>query len=201
MYFMKTIPNYITHYFERERGPFKNICDLSKDAWAKLIEEEKGFEIPFNRFNMGESFFLDRCESDDLLIDLYAQKFGQEAKQRPFYATLGSFDRTGDLYRSPEKIEFPISMFEDHEATFIYEDHSHLGWLRGSQKQPDWFEVRDYHCRLFTYSELAEAFERFRFFERISSALRNDKWVSAYVEAHIWIDLDAIEERMDRYEL
>ena len=30
-------PSFLTHYYEAERGPFKNICDLSGDELDGLI--------------------------------------------------------------------------------------------------------------------------------------------------------------------
>lgn len=100
--------------------------------------------------------------------------------------------------RNPSSIEFPLSLFEEHELTFIYEDHGHLGWMVGSQDTPDWFEEREYHTLLFSKSELEEAFQRYGLGDRIKSARDNARWVSSYVEAHIWVDLDTLNHRSNQ---
>jgi len=192
---MNENPTYVTHYYESEYGPFRNICDLPESEWGALIEKEKHSNTEFNRFFIGLEFFRNRCEADNILIQLYEEKFEQKPSMRPSYATLGSFDRTNGMYRAPSSIEFPLSLFEEHEITFIYEDHGHLGWMIGSQDAPDWFEEREYHTLLFSKSELEDAFQRYGLGGRIKSARENSRWVSSYVEAHIWVDFDTLDQR------
>lgn len=192
---MNPIPTYLTHYYESEYGPFRNICDLPESEWDAIIEKEKDSVTDFNRFAIGREFFRNRCEADDLLIQLYERKFGRVPNGRPTYATLGSFDQTGRMYRHPQKLEFSLSVFKEDEVTFIYEDHGHLGWTLGSQSRPEWFEEREYHSMIFSKSELTDAFEKYRLSERIESARKAKKWVSSYLEAHIWIDLDTLQLR------
>jgi hypothetical protein len=31
------LPNFVTHYFESDKGPFRNICDLSDAEIASII--------------------------------------------------------------------------------------------------------------------------------------------------------------------
>jgi hypothetical protein len=33
--------SFITHYYEAEKGPFKNVCDLSEEELDILISQEK----------------------------------------------------------------------------------------------------------------------------------------------------------------
>jgi hypothetical protein len=58
------LPNYITHYFEAEHGPFQNICDLNDHEVEKLVHEEKNARTAFNRFAMGPDFLTWRREAD-----------------------------------------------------------------------------------------------------------------------------------------
>ncbi len=192
---MNEIPSFLTHYYESEYGPFRNICDLPESDWEAIIEREKNASTEFNRYSMGKEFFKNRCEAEDHLIQLYASKFGRSPKRRPSYAILGSFDRTGKMYRHPRKIELPLSVFEENEVTFIYEDHSHLGWTMGSQPKPVWFKEREYHTMIFSKSDLGTAFASYGWHEWIQSARSQGCWVSSYVEAHIWISLEELKRR------
>jgi hypothetical protein len=60
--------SFLTHYFEADKGPFRNICDLSDEQIEFIIEAEKGAETAFNRFALGSDFFKLRRAADDLLI-------------------------------------------------------------------------------------------------------------------------------------
>jgi hypothetical protein len=35
------LPDFITHYFESDKGPFRNICDLSDAEIASIIASER----------------------------------------------------------------------------------------------------------------------------------------------------------------
>ncbi|HEX4200828.1 MAG TPA: hypothetical protein VHY59_04870, partial [Chthoniobacterales bacterium] len=59
------IPSFLTHYYEAERGPFKNVCDLSDAELDHLIAAEKDAETAFNRFALGKDFFKIRRAADD----------------------------------------------------------------------------------------------------------------------------------------
>jgi hypothetical protein len=79
---------FLTDYYEAERGPFKNICDLSEEEVDRLISAEKNADTGFNRFALGKDFFKIRRAADDLLIQKYVEKFWVEPDGRPFYAVL-----------------------------------------------------------------------------------------------------------------
>jgi hypothetical protein len=125
------LPEYITHYFEADRGPFRNICDLSDEEAGKLVREEEDARTGFNRFAMGPDFLAWRREADDLLIRAYSQKFGHPPEGRPYFALLGSFDKTLTMFREGKKIEMEVSGFSEKELTFMYPDHAHLVTVYG----------------------------------------------------------------------
>jgi len=126
------LPNYITHYFEADYGPFLNICDLSHEEAENLVRRERGAQTAFNRFAMGSEFIRWRREADDLLIRSYSEKFGHPPEGRPYFALLGSFDKTLTMFREGRKIEIDTSVLSEGELTFMYPDHAHLITFYGS---------------------------------------------------------------------
>jgi hypothetical protein len=45
-YFLnEQLPGFVTHYFEADKGPFRNICDLSEQEIESVIEAEKHAQI------------------------------------------------------------------------------------------------------------------------------------------------------------
>jgi len=193
------IPSFLTHYYEAERGPFKNVCDLSDEELDHLIAAEKEAQTDFNRFALGKDFFKIRRAADDLLIQKYIEKFGVSPGCRPFYAVLGEFDRTLSMYRDGRSIRLEMSLFSREQVTFMYPDHFVLVWSKGFYTPPpalfgsSVYSYEPVHDCLFTYDELPEAFRTYSFDSRIALATRKDLWVSSYIEAHIW-DPDIREE-------
>jgi hypothetical protein len=186
------IPPFLTHYYEAERGPFKNVCDLSEEELDHLIAAEKDANTGFNRFALGKDFFRIRRAADDLLIEKYREKFGISPGGRPSYAVLGEFDRTLSMYRDARSTRIDLSQFSREQVTFMYPDHfvlvSSKGWYR---PPPAWFGSSTYspepvHDCLFTYDELPEAFLTYSLEDRLAEAKQRDLWVSSYIEAQIW---------------
>ena len=187
------IPTFLTHYYEAERGPFKNVCGLPQQELDKLIAAEKDAETCFNRFALGQDFFKIRRAADDLLIEKYQEKFGFAPETRPFYAALGEFDRTASVYRNGQSVRINICNLVREQVTFMYPDHFALVWSRGLFPPPTslfpspyTYSYEPFHDLLFTYDELPEAIRTFGLEERIARAKRQNRWVSAYIEAHIW---------------
>ena len=186
------IPTFLTHYYEAERGRFKNVCDLAEDELDHLIAAEKDADTAFNRFALGKDFFKIRRAADDLLIEKYREKFGVMPPGRPFYAVLGEFDRTLSMYRDGRSIRLDMSWFSREQVTFMYPDHFVLVWSKQLHPPPPaLFESHIYshepvHDCLFAYDELPEAFLTHSLDDRIALAKEQDLWVSSYIEAHVW---------------
>ncbi|MEO0796598.1 MAG: hypothetical protein AAFX93_15620 [Verrucomicrobiota bacterium] len=185
-------PDYITHYYERDYGPFLNMCDLDETEVQDLANREKGAIVGYNRFDLGEDFIRWRREADDLLIQTYIEKFGFTPNGRPYFALLGTFERTCGLYRNPEKLEMAVSDFEEHELTFMYPDHAHLiGYYQSKAPSlfydlPKNWREQEYWGKLFTYPELIANLDKMQIPERIQKHKNADGWAGCYVEAHIW---------------
>ena len=186
------LPDYITHYYEADCGPFLNICDLGEADLDALVQSEKGAQTAFNRFAMGDRFLQWRREADDLLIRAYAEKFGRPPEGRPYYGLLGSFDQTLVMFRNGRKLEMKVGDFQDSELTFMYPDHAHLLSFYGSEVPrlfydlpQDWQRQR-FWGRMFTFAELCDAYEEMGIEEMIRAHNGRGNWAGSYVEAHLW---------------
>jgi hypothetical protein len=187
------IPSFVTHYYEAERGPFKNVCDLTDGELEGLVLAEKDAGTAFNRFALGTDFFKIRRAADDLLIGKYTEKFGFAPSGRPFYAVLGEFDRTSSMYRNGRSVRIGLSRLSREQVTFMYPDHFALVWSKGLFPPPPvlfpppcHYSYEPFHDLLFTYDELLEAVRLYVLDSRIARAKRLNLWVSSYIEAHIW---------------
>lgn len=186
------LPSFITHYYEADYGPFLNICDLDEDQISALTSVEKNADTAFNRFAIGPDFFRWRRAADDLLIRAYTEKFGFPPLARPFYAVLGSFDKTLTMFRNGRKVILNVDRFQEHELTFMYPDHAHLISHYGSdapslfhQPQPS-LEHLPFWGRLLTYNDLRDEYSELGIDSMIERHQARDGWAGCYVESHIW---------------
>ena len=183
---MSSLSNFLTHYFEADKGPFRNICDLSDEEIEAVIEAEKYVDTSYNRFALGPNFFKIRRAADDLLIEKYGEKFGIKPQIRPYFAVLGAFDRTMTMYRDSRSIPINISLLAPEYLTFMYPDHFHLVWGKRLFRPDFPYSYQPFHQLLFTYAELPEAMTTYDFDAHIADAKRRGMWVCSYIEAHIW---------------
>lgn len=195
--------NYITHYFERELGPFLSICDLDEAETLSIIEREKDAKTGFNRYSYGKDFFDYRKVADDLLIECYERKFGKKPERRPYFAALGDADVVGGLYRDPYKIRIPLDYFSDSAVTFMCPDHFPLVRMSGRDVvryfghplPEDYTEERyPYYGKLLTMDELRAQNEELKIDKYLEKKRRSNCWYR-YVEAHVWADPEAMRER------
>jgi hypothetical protein len=198
------LPTQISHYFEREEGPFLNICDLDSDQRSRIVSREKDAETGFNRFSYGDEFFDFRLLADDLILELYESKFGKRPARRPFYGVLGNADVVGGLYRDPWKIRMPIDEFASHELTFMCPDHFHLvSFMKrsGGKKMFGWQVPKDY-CEsefpffgnLLTYQELHEGLQKLKIDQHLETQRKKNGWYR-YVEAQIWTNPEILKNK------
>lgn len=186
------LPEYVTHYYEAEHGPFLNLCDLPEARVAELVRAEKDAPTAFNRFAMGENFLRWRREADDLLMRAYVEKFGRPPEGRPYFGLLGTFDKTLTMFREGRKLELKVGDFTDSELTFMYPDHSHLLSVYDSKVPRLFYDLppdeayRGFRGRLFTLAELTRDYRESGIEAMIEEHRSRDAWAGSYVEAHLW---------------
>jgi len=185
------LPTYITHYFEADYGPFLNLCDLEENEVSELFEREKDCPTAFNRFAMGEDFLRWRRSADDLLIRAYAEKFGIQPNNRPYFAVLGEFDKTLSMFRQGRKMRLELSDFAENEITFMYPDHSHLTQYYGAEVPHLFYQLHHFSDepflgRVYTYQEFVAEYHSSRISDFVAKHVEADGWAGCYVEAHLW---------------
>lgn len=198
---------HVTHYFERELGPFLSICDLDEAATESIIAREKDAVTGFNRYFHGRDFFEYRKVADDLLLECYEKKFGKKPERRPYFAALGDADVVGGLYRDPYKVRIPLDYFSDSELTFMCPDHFPL--VRMSDRKvkryfgyplpKDYTEEKyPYFGKLLTIDELRAQAKALKIDTYLEKNRRTNHWYR-YIEAHIWADPQDMRKRFSNW--
>lgn len=188
------LESYISHYFERDYGPFLNICNLSREERKGIIEREASAITGLNRYYWGEDFFDFRKLADDLTLRCYEDKFGFAPQCRPLFGVLGDADVVGGLYRHPNKIHIDISVFEESELTFMFPDHFHLVSYYGVELdtyygiQMEGFQSPErsrFLGQMFTYEEMKEHMDSLYISEHLKNFRDKNVW-HRYLEVQIW---------------
>ena len=115
------MPDFLSHYYEFSRGPFRNLSDLS-------LEEA---EATLNRIREEKDTFAGRRTANYLTVrrDLenqVRQKFiaigGTPQRLRPHYMILGSCPWLKSWYLDGRELRIPLTNFDPSILSFTYGD-------------------------------------------------------------------------------
>ncbi len=190
------LDSHLSHYFERDYGPFLNICNLTREKRKVIIEREAAAVTGHNRSNWGEEFFDFRKLADDLTLRCYEEKFGCAPQCRPIFGVLGDADVIGGLYRNPSKIHIDVDLFDESELTFMFPDHFHLVSYYGVEvprhfglqidSWPDPERSR-FLGQMYTYTEMQDQIDSLLISEHLKRFRDRDFW-HRYLEVQIWTE-------------
>lgn len=114
-------PNYLTHYYEKEYGPFLNLSMLDLDKAEKLLEKIRQEN---NRFasKRDKNYLTFRAALEEKIRDLFIQKGGKPVRHKPHYMILGSCPWLLDWYVDGASISFPLNKIPTDQISFTYGD-------------------------------------------------------------------------------
>lgn len=117
---MSTVPSYLTHYFERSKGPFLTLSDLPLDDAARIQQELRHTGVFAGKRD--ESYLGVRCYLERLVRDLFVSQGGRPQREVPFTMVLGSCRWFSSWYKETEEIRIPIREFDPETVSFTYGD-------------------------------------------------------------------------------
>ncbi len=113
-----TIPRFLYHYYELEKGPFQNITELGFDNAIKIqnqISEGWNSKRPNNYIEL-------RFALEKRIKEQFTLKGGKPNRNDPFYFTLGECEWAKSWYVNPSFIKIPLSDFHTEHISFTYPD-------------------------------------------------------------------------------
>jgi len=189
---------YLYHYFEKAKGPFLSIMDLSYDQAFKELSyiQEKNK----NLVNPRKKWFLStRRELEYKVRNLAIEKGSKPVRLSPFYMTLGKCDEMSTWFEVPAVIKIHISEFNLDELSFTYGDMFPVF-------NPDLNDGKEYRENVYNFEEIINIIDKYGYPECIPHNLRDgihpvDAPINhflKYVEAHIWSD-DVVSRYRDEW--
>ena len=109
---MAPIPQVLTHNYDPERGPFRNICKLPPPEAESVLDEIRAA----GHRRIKADYLERRLAVEDWLIRESRRKLGSARLGRPIYFFLGDFADGRDPSR-PDSFVLPLAAFPWERAT------------------------------------------------------------------------------------
>lgn len=175
---MTYLPANLTHNYDPEREPFRNVCALSEGEAERVLDEIRAG----GRRNLKPDYLPRRLTTEAWLRAERTRKLGRPRLTHPIYCFLGDTDWV-DAGR-PRSIRIPLAAFEREAVTFTYPDS--MASLPLATLDAHLEDRRPYHGHVFTLDEIEEVVAAFGLLGegRGQAASRYD----TFIEAQVWDD-------------
>lgn len=185
--------DYLTHYYQRDTGPFQSLSALS-DEEAIPIMEALCDDTPYGaRFKDPHQYLQNRKDSEQWVRKGFIAQGGRPQALYPIPMVLGSSQwmvANAPMREGNAEIQIPLSIFTEEDISFTYPDSMISHWF-GREKPPGLYQP-DLHGRVFTLSEIISLVA--------ARGLPEEGWeaflpenLAPYIEAQIWRH-DLLEE-------
>ena len=181
------IPNFLTHYYEKNDGAFRSMTDdgeeRAREIFTALKQGGKSIKSKF------QDFYVDlRYDVEDWLRTEFRKKGGVPVRQNPIYTVLGKCEHFQKWYEECAKETIPLSSLKGKQVSFTYTD-SMVSYQLGFQKylQHTNYEPKEYYGKLYLLEELPKIIEQYGLPKGQFRNGRPD--YDMYLEVQIWEEL------------
>lgn len=169
------------HYYERSRGPFRSISDLSDEEAARLLEEIK--QDPRLFASARPPDYLDRRrELEATAQRLFIEKGGRPVRRWPHYFVVEPCPWLESWYIQPASVSVALAEVDPAIVSFSYGDL----FPTFSRRVHD---GREYRGRIYTLTEILDLIERYGYPQDWNADGQNGP--ERYIEAQVWDDRPA----------
>lgn len=170
--------DYLYHYYERERGPFKNLSDLSIESAQVILDSLKreNTTLASQRY---DGYLQRRQELEEIVRNIFIVKGGKPIRKVPHYMTLGECDWIRSWYNDGAYIKIPITEFDLETVSFTYGDM----FPNFSDRVND---NSEYRRTAYKYTEILMIINKYGYPYGISNSGHTSPF--RYIEAQIWSD-------------
>jgi hypothetical protein len=178
---MIACPDYITHYYEAARGPFRNLSDLTASEADYILDalRRQGDVLASKR---SADYLRIRCELEEHVRQLFIAKGGKPIRLRPHYYVLGSCSWLLSWYTQGCELKIPLAEFDSDQISFTYGDT--FPAMRVQDGKP-------YRRQVYVLDELADVIQRYGLPQEWNAD--GARGPERYIEAQVWSDY-AIEK-------
>ncbi len=189
------LPSVVTHNYDPDRGPFRNLCSLS-DGDAQTVLAAIGAE---GHRSIKPNYLARRRAAEAWLLSERTRKLGAPKLRHPIYFFLGDMSDGADPSR-PRSYVVPLASLPADAITFTYPDSmaSHLIGFRDDLAH----ERLPHHGKLFTLAEIADLIAREGLPGKrwqVETGRRHDR----FIEMQLWepVPLAALNQPVNQFKI
>ncbi|MFC1960940.1 hypothetical protein ACFLYO_09540 [Chloroflexota bacterium] len=173
---MTTIPDFLSHYYEADCGPFLNLSDLPLTEAAAIQETLRQRRATFAGQRASDYLEVRRA-LEDRVRALFIAQGGKPQRQRPHYMILGACSWLKKWYQQGCELRIPLANFSPEVVSFTYGDT--FPAMRCQDDKP-------YRGRVYTLAELPDLITRYGLPQDWNTEGQHGP--DRYIEAQVWCD-------------
>ncbi|MCL2772433.1 MAG: hypothetical protein FWD71_03700 [Oscillospiraceae bacterium] len=173
---------YLYHYFEKARGPFLTISDLTRECAVETFMEIKKINPDLAPPDV-DWFLSRRRELENMVRELFIKKGGKPTRNVPHYMTVEVAPSMNTWYIDADCLKINIDEFDVNTISFTYGDMFPIF-------NPRLDNGEEYRNNVYRFDEITELIDKYGYpqdEEYIPHSPTNPHLLK-YVEAHIWSD-------------
>lgn len=175
---MSSSADYLYHYYEKSRGPFANLSDLSEAQADEVLESiRKQNDVMASRRDQG--YLVRRRELEGLARELFISKGGKPVRKAPHYMVVGPCDWLRDWYKESAFVQITISQFKLDTLSFSYGDLF-------PTFSPRVNDGKEYRRQIYTYQEILALIQKYGLPQEWNRDGTHGP--ERYIEVQVWDD-------------
>ncbi|MFC7680749.1 hypothetical protein [Paenibacillus sp. GCM10028914] len=181
---MRNLGSYcLYHYFEKDKGPFRNLSNLSIEKASEISNEIRNEGKVFAS-QRSDDYMIIRRDLERIARALFIAKGGKPGNTFPHYMVLDSCEWLESWYRDSDKIAIDLDEFTETSISFTYGDL--FPTMRFEDNKP-------YRKQIYTKQEIMEVIKKFGLPQEWNRY--GDKGPERYIEVQVW-DEEVIQRYM-----
>lgn len=174
------VPKFLYHYFEKERGPFKN---LTQNGYKKAQEIQENITLGFNN-NRPHNYIDLRFSAERRLKEGFVAKGGRPNRNDPFYFTLGPSSWMQSCYHNPDFVKISLDKIKSEHISFTYPDGMVSFQFYDEPKLKMY--RKDCNGEVFLLKEITQVIEKYGLPSEDKWSNYEEQKYDRYIEAQVW---------------
>jgi hypothetical protein len=170
------IPDFLAHYYDAGRGPFRSLSTLEPDDAEQVLERIRQAGSGFASKRAADYLAI-RRELEQRIRVLFVAKGGHPRRTTPHYMILGACEWVKTWYAAGCEVRVPLDAFDPRTVSLTYGDS--FPAMRYGDGKP-------YRGQVYTLDELPEVVDRFGLPQDWNP--EGQRGPDRYIEAQVWDD-------------
>lgn len=175
-----TIPKFLYHYYELDKGPFRNI---TTHGLVKAIDIQEKIINGWNS-KRPDNYIELRIALEKRIKELFIEKGGKSNRNDPFYFTLGECEWVKSWYENPGVVRVPLSDFNPEHISFTYPDSMVSFQFYDEPKLAAY--RKDCNGQIYLLNELKNLIDVYGLPSEKKSELEEGLKYDKYIETQVW---------------